>query len=221
MEDSSNGKVEDQAKEVVVEDVKNVEIDDESESVNKREISIFEQVVHKAEDFLDDHHSSSSSSSSSEDEKEEEMTSPEVKEENSENKDEKDEEVVEENSLTSLIENEIPQVLEELVSKIEAVSSVVSGESDHDQEESELPLSDQKNETINNNISALTEQVIDHFKKGNEENSGESTEQVTSNENIAENRTELPVVPVTRDSLQQTSWRSCCGLFEALLSSER
>ncbi|XP_062105765.1 uncharacterized protein LOC133817300 [Humulus lupulus] len=242
MEDSSNGIVEetpeviqssqDEYKEVVVGDVKNVEIhneDDDSEPANKREISIFEQVIDKAEDFLDGDDHSSSSSSSSDDEieaAEPEEKSPQV-EESSENKDDlkqvEEEEVAEENALTSLVEaEEIPQVLDDLVSKIEAVTSVVSGGS----EEPELPLSDQKNETNNDDSSAMAEQVIDH-SKGTEENPGESTEEAAppaceaSNENIPENTTDSPIEPLTSESLQPTSWRSCCGLFEVLRPSER
>ncbi|PON90678.1 hypothetical protein TorRG33x02_135350 [Trema orientale] len=233
MEDSSNGKVEetpevrsrDEHKEVVVEDggesklevesVKSVEIDDDDdESANKREISILDKIVESAEKIIDGD-DSSSSSNGSDDEKEEEFREKSPQAEEDSGKDDLKREVGEE------IDESYPAGIEEKT--VSKGNDVVNPEVSEGSEEKGLLIPDPKNET---NDPALTEEQV---SKGTEENPGESSKAAdeASNENvqspdIPENRTNpSDVAPVTGDSLQPTSWRSCCGLFEVLRRSER
>ncbi|PON69437.1 hypothetical protein PanWU01x14_088780 [Parasponia andersonii] len=243
MEDSSNGKVEetpevrprDEHKEVVVEDggesklevesVKNVEIDDDddSESANKREISILDKIVESAEKIIDGD-DSSSSSNRSDDEKEEEFKekSPQVDEDSG--KDDLKQEVgegIDEPSPAGIEEKTVASLVEEdLVSK---GNEVVNPEVSEGSEVKGMLIPDQKNEK---NSPALTEEQL---SKGTEENPGESSKAAdeASNANaqspdIPENRTNpSDAVSVTGGSPQPTSWTSCCGLFEVLRRSER
>lgn len=235
MEGSSNGKVEetrevesvnehkdvavedvgDSSKLVQIESVKNLEINDEnSEPASKRVISILEEIVESAEKVLDGDDSSSSSSSEEETEVE-----------------------TEEKTLTSLVEDD---VVADLVSKgVEETKFQSSNQKNDSSDEAvvtyavskgsegeiESPFVEQKIDEAN---SALAEEV----SKGIEENNnktGESSQpvfeaasgNVDHHPEIPENAENPSVVAVTRASLEPTSWKSCCGLFQVLRRSDR
>ncbi|KAL5582592.1 hypothetical protein UlMin_015034 [Ulmus minor] len=258
MEDSSNGKLEEaqsgeEHKEVVVEDVQNkaIDIDDDSESANKRVISI-EDTSESAEKIQDGNGSSSSSSSSDEEEEPTAEKGPQIVEEETVSDIAADsidvsEEVVEnekEKVFPSLAVSEEPPLDEsngippvetgkgiDVPSSSEKASSeVVTCVVENAIEEKGLSLSDEKNET---NSSALEETKLPIL----EDNTGEASDAayIASSENvessnageecgkpeIRENKVNPTIIPVTRRALQPTSWRSCCGLFEFLRRSDR
>lgn len=237
--------VEDSSKLIGVESLKVLEINGEnhSEPASKRSISIIEQIIESAEKLVDSNDSSSSSSSSGEEENkvpDHEEVPDQVEEKEAvvclsqqalvENEKEEIDgsspAETEENTLTSSsVEND---VVADFMSKGIEETKLQSSYENNDFYDEDITCVDQKDEA--NSASEEVSEGIDGPKLPilEENNTGQSSQAASEaasgnacNPEIAENRENPSAVPVTRSSLQATSWTSCCGLFEVLRRSDR